>query len=103
MILNSRRVDLIFHQSAVILSANVGLLAIQSVDNSIGSSMRSAAQISSYMSTLLSMGNIITGTILARQHRTHNRVNDPTDGVSGYVVLRSQLMLKIRFSGPVLD
>ncbi|KAI0763111.1 hypothetical protein BD413DRAFT_616559 [Trametes elegans] len=53
--------------SAVILTANVGFLAIQSVDQ--GRTDRSAGQIVSYISTLLSIGNILACTILARQHR----------------------------------
>ena len=51
----------------MLLTANVGLLAIQSVDT--GKADRSLAQISSYISTFLSLGNIILCTILARQHR----------------------------------
>lgn len=54
-------------QAAVLLTANVGLLAIQSVDT--GKRDRSLAQIASYISTFLSLGNIILCTILARQHR----------------------------------
>ncbi|CDO70480.1 hypothetical protein BN946_scf184569.g23 [Trametes cinnabarina] len=56
--------------STVILGANVGFLAIQSVDQ--GGEMvphRSAGQIISYISTLLTIGNIIACTVLARQHR----------------------------------
>ncbi|KAI0631090.1 hypothetical protein C8Q77DRAFT_183164 [Trametes polyzona] len=53
--------------SAVILTANVGFLAIQSVD--VGTPDRSVGQVVSYISTLLSIGNIIACTILARQHR----------------------------------
>ncbi|KAI0676476.1 hypothetical protein C8Q78DRAFT_1073279 [Trametes maxima] len=56
--------------SAVILTANVGFLAIQSVDqNGVANPDRSTGQIISYISTLLSIGNIIACTILARQHR----------------------------------
>ena len=54
-------------QAAVLLTANVGLLAIQSVDTAKAD--RSLAQISSYISTFLNLGNIILCTILARQHR----------------------------------
>ncbi|KAI0716506.1 hypothetical protein C8Q76DRAFT_724546 [Earliella scabrosa] len=49
----------------VILSANVGFLAIQSVDQAD----RTAGQIVSYMSIVLSIGNIFACTILARHHR----------------------------------
>ena len=58
---------IVFGQATVLLTANVGLLAIQSVDT--GKADRSLAQISSYISTFLSLGNIILCTILARQHR----------------------------------
>ncbi|KAI0676482.1 hypothetical protein C8Q78DRAFT_997815 [Trametes maxima] len=56
--------------STVILSANVGFLAIQSVDQG-GFSIpdRSAGQIISYISILLSICNIMACTILSRQHR----------------------------------
>ncbi|KAI0642649.1 hypothetical protein C8Q79DRAFT_224831 [Trametes meyenii] len=56
--------------STVILSANVGFLAIQSVDQG-GFSVpdRSAGQIISYISILLSICNIVACNILSRQHR----------------------------------
>ncbi|KZT69947.1 hypothetical protein DAEQUDRAFT_233105 [Daedalea quercina L-15889] len=53
--------------ATVLLTANVGLLAIQSIDT--GHADRSMAQIASYISTFLSLGNIILCTVLARQHR----------------------------------
>ncbi|TBU38611.1 hypothetical protein BD309DRAFT_874008 [Dichomitus squalens] len=56
--------------STVILSANVGFLAIQSVDNNgLVVPNRSMGQIVSYISTMLTIGNIVACTILARQHR----------------------------------
>ncbi|RDX47301.1 hypothetical protein OH76DRAFT_1406204 [Lentinus brumalis] len=59
--------------ATVILTTNVGFLAIQSVDlnGSPNSPIpdRSVAQILAYMSTVLSIGNIVACTILARQHR----------------------------------
>ncbi|KAI0716498.1 hypothetical protein C8Q76DRAFT_724486 [Earliella scabrosa] len=51
--------------AAVILTANVGFLAIQSVDVAD----RTPGQIISYISIILSIGNIFACTILARQHR----------------------------------
>ncbi|KAH9836343.1 uncharacterized protein C8Q71DRAFT_78139 [Rhodofomes roseus] len=53
--------------ATVLLTANVGLLAIQSVDT--GNPDRSVAQIASYVSTFLSLGNIMLCTILAQRHR----------------------------------
>ncbi|PIL23468.1 hypothetical protein GSI_14779 [Ganoderma sinense ZZ0214-1] len=57
--------------STVILSANVGFLAIQSIDEPNGSPTRdrSMGQTVSYMSTLFSISNILACTILAWQHR----------------------------------
>lgn len=64
-------------QTAVILSANVGFLAIQSVDGSgFAESTRSVGQVISYISTLLSIGNIIACTILVRQHRSASAFRD---------------------------
>ncbi|PIL23469.1 hypothetical protein GSI_14780 [Ganoderma sinense ZZ0214-1] len=56
--------------STIILSANVGFLAIQSVDLG-GNALRdrTMGQIISYISTLLSLGNIVACTILSAQHR----------------------------------
>ncbi|KAI8976720.1 hypothetical protein BD414DRAFT_467138 [Trametes punicea] len=57
--------------STVILAVDVGFLAIQSIDQGGNwTGHRSAGQIISYISTLLSIGNIIACTILARQHRS---------------------------------
>ncbi|KAI0819936.1 hypothetical protein BC628DRAFT_949364 [Trametes gibbosa] len=58
--------------STIILTASVGYLAIQSVDltsNGQPAVDRSAGQIMAYLATLLSIGNIISCTILGRQHR----------------------------------
>ncbi|PIL23470.1 hypothetical protein GSI_14781 [Ganoderma sinense ZZ0214-1] len=56
--------------STIILSANVGFLAIQSVDQGgVAAPDRTMAQIISYISTLLSLGNIVACTILSAQHR----------------------------------
>ena len=59
-------------KSAVILSAGVGFLSIQSVDvqgPGTTATYRSVGQVACYMSVILSIGSILAGTILARQHR----------------------------------
>lgn len=53
----------------MLLTANVSLLAIQSIDNVKGEPSRSLAQIAAYVSLLLSLANYITCQILLRQHR----------------------------------
>ncbi|RDB29917.1 hypothetical protein Hypma_014083 [Hypsizygus marmoreus] len=56
----------------VLLNANVAFLAIQSVD--VGhESYRSPAQIASYASIVSSIGSIIIGLLLLRQHRSKAR------------------------------
>lgn len=57
-----------FIQATVILSANIGFLAIQSIDTDHPD--RSAAQISSYISAVLSFFFFITVQILTYQHRS---------------------------------
>jgi hypothetical protein len=60
----------IFPQATVVLNANVAFLAIQSVDNNGAQNLnRSPAQISSYLSTLTSIGSIIIGLLLVKQNR----------------------------------
>ena len=58
-------------QATVLLSANVGFLAIQSIDNSPDSPQRSAAQIASYISSLFGLANMAVVQILLRRHRQH--------------------------------
>lgn len=53
----------------MLLNANVAFLAIQSVDES-GGDGRSPAQRASYFSTVVSVGAIIIGSVLSRQHNT---------------------------------
>jgi hypothetical protein len=58
----------------VILNANVAFLAIQSVDNGgVTSFTRSPTQISSYLSTLTSIGSIIIGLLLVKHYRDRDR------------------------------
>ena len=54
-------------QATVLLSANVGLLAIQSVDSQSGHT-RSVAQVASYASVITSLGSYLIGHILALHH-----------------------------------
>ncbi|PCH35220.1 hypothetical protein WOLCODRAFT_155894 [Wolfiporia cocos MD-104 SS10] len=87
--------------ATVLLSANVGLLAIGSIDT--GQRARTVAQIASYISTFFSLGNIVLCTILARFHRT--RVHDTADDAANYLHRRSQVtagleLLAIAFSLP---
>lgn len=62
--------------ATVLLNANVAFLSIQSVDN--GGSVvadRSAAQITSYISIVTSVGSVIISLLLVRQNRSKNRQN----------------------------
>ena len=53
----------------MLLSANVGFLAINSIDTD--SPNKSAAQIMSYISSMLSLFIYIVSQILSRHHRHH--------------------------------
>lgn len=53
--------------ATVILSANIGFLAIQSID--VGTPHRSAAQIASYISAVLAIFYYVICQVLARHHR----------------------------------
>lgn len=56
--------------ATVLLNANVAFLAIQSVDNAATNGHRSNAQRASYFSIVTSIGAIILGLLLVRQHHT---------------------------------
>ncbi|KAF9019693.1 hypothetical protein BDZ89DRAFT_1072834 [Hymenopellis radicata] len=56
--------------ATVLLNANVAFLAIQSVDETSDNPSRSAAQITSYLSVITSIGSIILGLLLVRQNRS---------------------------------
>jgi hypothetical protein len=82
-----------FVQSILILTANVGFLAIPGVvlSNLDGSSLTSASQvhifpsasqIASSLSVEASMGSLVTGLLLVRHIRT-KRKEDPASAVSG--------------------
>ncbi|KAG7448691.1 uncharacterized protein BT62DRAFT_929785 [Guyanagaster necrorhizus] len=72
--------------STVLLNANVAFLAIQSVDDSSDNPGRSPAQLSSYLSTIASIGSIILGLLLIRKHRSKAR--DSSE--EAWLFLRSQ-------------
>ncbi|EIW55210.1 uncharacterized protein TRAVEDRAFT_31017 [Trametes versicolor FP-101664 SS1] len=57
--------------ATVLLNANVAFLAIPSVDN--GTDQLSAAQISSNISIVTSVGSILLGLLLIRQHRVKSK------------------------------
>ncbi|EJF57927.1 hypothetical protein DICSQDRAFT_157070 [Dichomitus squalens LYAD-421 SS1] len=57
--------------STVLLNANVAFLAIPSVDS--GNGHVTAAQISSYLSVVTSVGSILLGLLLIRQHRVKSK------------------------------
>ena len=55
----------------MLLSTNVGLLAIQSIDNTAESTSRSLAQIASYVSALMSVAVLLVIHLLRRQYHSH--------------------------------
>ncbi|EGO03825.1 hypothetical protein SERLA73DRAFT_69655 [Serpula lacrymans var. lacrymans S7.3] len=63
--------------ATVLLNANVGFLAINSVDNGSGpnDTSRSATQLASYFSLVASLGSIISGLVLFRHTRTKAQEN----------------------------
>ncbi|KAL4254770.1 hypothetical protein ABKN59_004796 [Abortiporus biennis] len=85
--------------ATVLLTANVSFLAIPSVD--IGTQTRTAAQISSYVSSVASIGSILTSMLLIRQWRVKPKENvqeahmylqthaTTSRGIEGFAVLCS--------------
>ena len=65
-------------QGTVLLNANVGFLAIQSVDSGKGAK-RTPAQVASYLSIVFSIGCILLGLLLVRQHKP--RIKQTADDV----------------------
>jgi hypothetical protein len=59
-----------FTKATVLLNANVAFLAIQSVDSSAPLGGRSGQQRASYFSIMTSIGAIVLGLLLVRQHTT---------------------------------
>jgi len=66
----------------VLLNANVAFLAIPSVDP--GDRNRSPTQLASYLSIVASVGSVVTGLLLLRQHRT--KPQDSAEEVVSYPV-----------------
>ncbi|EMD35562.1 hypothetical protein CERSUDRAFT_116296 [Gelatoporia subvermispora B] len=62
------------HHAPVLLTVNVGLLAIQSLDS--GHADRSIAQLASYCSAIMSLGAILMCIILSRHHRNNGHSSD---------------------------
>ena len=73
-----------FGQATILLNANVAFLAIPGVINqsdSNSSTSQTLAATVSYVSTTMSIGSIILGLLLVRQHRTRIRPDDPFEAV----------------------
>ncbi|KAI0642660.1 hypothetical protein C8Q79DRAFT_1013332 [Trametes meyenii] len=70
--------------ATVLLNANVAFLAIPSVDD--GTTTLTAAQISSYLSIVTSVGSILLGLLLVRQHRVKSK--DTADDAWRYLSSR---------------
>ena len=67
-------------QALVMLTSNVGYLAIQSLDIDVGTA-RSPGQIACYLSAVANIGSIILGLLLLRHNRT-KRAETAADFVS---------------------
>ena len=68
----------------MLLNANVAFLAIPSVDN--GSGAINPAQVASYLSILTSVGSILLGLLLIRQHRVKSK--DTADDANRFLLSR---------------
>lgn len=79
-------------QATVLLAANVGFLAIQSVDQT--GTNKSMAQIASYISATLSLFNFIVCQILGREHR-HDEHQFASRAVSPEVLHHSRRLTDI--------
>ena len=66
----------------MLLNANVAFLAIPSVDP--GDHIRTPAQLASYISIVTSIGSVVIGLLLLRQHRT--KPQDAADEVVSLVI-----------------
>ncbi|KAF9064960.1 hypothetical protein BDP27DRAFT_1269800 [Rhodocollybia butyracea] len=69
--------------NTVLVNANVGFLAIQSIDNASNLPGRSPAQIASFLSVIASAGSIVLGLIHVRKHRGNPR--DTAAAVARYI------------------
>ncbi|KAF8966551.1 hypothetical protein BDZ97DRAFT_1917374 [Flammula alnicola] len=77
--------------ATVMLTSNVGFLAIQSVDMHMNPNYRSPAQIASYLSVFANTGSIILGLLLMRQNRTKSR--ETADDAQRFLLERSHPLL----------
>ncbi|RDX39810.1 hypothetical protein OH76DRAFT_1413341, partial [Lentinus brumalis] len=75
--------------ATVLLNANVAFLAIPSVDN--GPNDVTAAQISSYLSIVTSIGSILLGLLLIRQHRV--KAKETADDANAFLRSRRHTMM----------
>ena len=66
----------------MLLNANVAFLAIPSVDP--GDHTRTPAQLASYISIVTSIGSVVIGLLLLRQHRT--KPQDAADEVVSLII-----------------
>ncbi|EAU89448.2 hypothetical protein CC1G_07674 [Coprinopsis cinerea okayama7 len=73
--------------ATVLLNANVAFLAIESIDTDTDTPYRSPVQVGCYLSIVASIGSIIIGLLLVRQHRT--RAHSTADEVSNFLKQRS--------------
>ncbi|OSX61062.1 hypothetical protein POSPLADRAFT_1147144 [Postia placenta MAD-698-R-SB12] len=74
--------------ASILVTTNVGLLAVNTIDTN---GPRNVAEIASYISTFLSLGNIILCAILMRQHQISGI--DTAAGASAYLYKRESLLL----------
>jgi hypothetical protein len=74
------RLQLMLNQATVLLNANVGFLAINSVD----AGGRSPIQVASYMSLVSSLGSMILGLLLVSHNRTIGQLGTILQTVSNY-------------------
>ncbi|KAJ7664315.1 hypothetical protein B0H17DRAFT_1336738 [Mycena rosella] len=74
--------------ATVVLNANVAFLSIQSVDQGgLALPARTPAQISSYLSMLMSIGAVIIGLLLLKQNRNRDRMT--AEGASRFIFHRT--------------
>ncbi|KJA18434.1 hypothetical protein HYPSUDRAFT_45294 [Hypholoma sublateritium FD-334 SS-4] len=87
--LNEEWQEFIFF-ATVMLTSNVGYLAIQSVDIDMGAA-RSPGQIASYLSVVANIGSIILGLLLMRQNRTKR--TETADEVQKFLTQKNHPLL----------
>ncbi|KAF8889708.1 hypothetical protein BD779DRAFT_1520584 [Infundibulicybe gibba] len=71
--------------ATVLLNANVAFLAIQSIDRALNEP-RSPIQITSYVSTIISIASILLGLLLVRHYRTKAKAN--SDDAATFLIQR---------------